>query len=140
MKTPQLLILLLTILVHAAAAFPAAGGGREKHASWDDVNVVAHGLLQLGQGLKEHVDKTKAQMRDFNAKLKAFNGTLAELERRQGGGEVEEEEEEVKRQREELHGRMDRLEEKVEQVLRDQTVDSNNSEHTDVPLVQVRGR
>uniref|UniRef100_A0A3B3HP99 Uncharacterized protein n=1 Tax=Oryzias latipes TaxID=8090 RepID=A0A3B3HP99_ORYLA len=51
------------------------------HASWDDVNVVAHGLLQLGQGLKEHVDKTKAQMRDVTGKLKAFNSTVAELER-----------------------------------------------------------
>uniref|UniRef100_A0A3B4YXE6 Angiopoietin-related protein 4-like n=1 Tax=Seriola lalandi dorsalis TaxID=1841481 RepID=A0A3B4YXE6_SERLL len=83
MKMPQLLILLLTILVHVAAGFPTdrrALPGQDKHASWDDVNVVAHGLLQLGQGLKEHVDKTKAQMRDINGKLKAFNSTMAETE------------------------------------------------------------
>uniref|UniRef100_A0A3Q2QT52 Uncharacterized protein n=1 Tax=Fundulus heteroclitus TaxID=8078 RepID=A0A3Q2QT52_FUNHE len=79
---PQAILLLLTILVHAGAGFPTDGARREKHASWDDVNVVAHGLLQLGQGLKEHVDKTKVQMRDISSKLKAFNGTVAELERR----------------------------------------------------------
>uniref|UniRef100_A0A8C5D2X6 Angiopoietin-related protein 4-like n=1 Tax=Gouania willdenowi TaxID=441366 RepID=A0A8C5D2X6_GOUWI len=81
MKTPQLLLLLVTILVHVASAFPSDRRGKEKYASWDDVNVVAHGLLQLGQGLKEHVDKTKAQMRDVNAKFKAFNGSVVELER-----------------------------------------------------------
>lgn len=166
MKMPQLLILLLTILVHAAAGFPTdrrALPGRDKHASWDDVNVVAHGLLQLGQGLKEHVDKTKAQMRDVSAKLKAFNGTVAELERRQQeqgealkakSKEVEERErlaaelaeevrakvEEAKKQSEDIHSRMDRLEEKVDKVLTEMTPDSNNSDHTQVPFIQVRGK
>uniref|UniRef100_A0A8C6PT43 Angiopoietin like 4 n=1 Tax=Nothobranchius furzeri TaxID=105023 RepID=A0A8C6PT43_NOTFU len=83
MKMPQLLILLLTILVHVGDGFPTERQRRDKHASWDDVNVVAHGLLQLGQGLKEHVDKTKAHMRDVNSKLKVFNNTVAELEKKQ---------------------------------------------------------
>lgn len=141
---PQLLILLVTILVHVAAGFPFQS--QSKHASWDDVNVVAHGLLQLGQGLKEHVDKTKAQMRDVNAKLKAFNTTVTELQ----GKQQEQEEalkaaqlteevrvkvEEVRRQNEDIHSRMDRLEEKVDEV---QIVDSNNSDHTGVPFIQVR--
>ncbi|KAG5275863.1 hypothetical protein AALO_G00125380 [Alosa alosa] len=87
--TPVKLLLLVAILVHVGSTFPferkpvGAGGpgGREKvqYASWDDVNVLAHGLLQLGHGLKDHVDKTKGQMRDITAKLKAFNGTVAEL-------------------------------------------------------------
>ncbi|KAM9358097.1 angiopoietin-related protein 4-like [Symphorus nematophorus] len=154
MKMPQLLILLLTILVHIAAGLPALPG-RDKHASWDDVNVVAHGLLQLGQGLKEHVDKTKAQMRDVNAKLKTFNGTLAELERRQQeqgealkvmskeveqkmvaqlAEEVKVKVEEVRKQSQDIQSRMDRLEEKVEEV---HVVDSdNNSDHTEVPFIQ----
>ncbi|TKS74359.1 Angiopoietin-related protein 4 [Collichthys lucidus] len=142
MKMPQLLILLVTILVHVAAGFPFQS--QSKHASWDDVNVVAHGLLQLGQGLKEHVDKTKAQMRDVNAKLKAFNTTVTELQ----GKQQEQEEalkaaqlteevrvkvEEVRRQNEDIHSRMDRLEEKVDEV---QIVDSNNSDHTGVPFIQ----
>lgn len=160
MKMPQLLILLLTLLVHVASSFPTDRRAQAKHASWDDVNVVAHGLLQLGQGLKEHVDKTKAQMRDINAKLKAFNGTMAELERKQQeqnevlkgtGGEKERmaaelaEEvrakvEEVKRQSEDMNSRMDRLEEKVDEVLTGSRLDSNNSDDSGVPFIQVRGK
>ncbi|XP_078114831.1 angiopoietin-related protein 4-like [Sander vitreus] len=152
MKMPQLLILLMTILVHAATAFPTDRRAlliQDEHASWDDVNVVAHGLLQLGQGLKEHVDKTKAQMRDINAKLKAFNGTVAGLERRQqeqgealkARSKEEEEErerlaEEVKTQSEGIHTRMDRLEEKVDEVLKEPTLKSNNSENTRVSFIQ----
>ncbi|CAB1449863.1 unnamed protein product [Pleuronectes platessa] len=159
MKQALLLLLLLTILVLAASAFPTerrAQPGQEKHASWDDVNVVAHGLLQLGQGLKEHVDKTKAQMRDVNAKLKAFNGTVAELQKRQQeqeeafkktrGAEVAErgtvaeevraEMEGVKQQSEDINSRMDRLEEKVDQVLVGPKPDSNYSDHSGVPFMQ----
>uniref|UniRef100_A0A4W6D5E9 Fibrinogen C-terminal domain-containing protein n=1 Tax=Lates calcarifer TaxID=8187 RepID=A0A4W6D5E9_LATCA len=161
MKMPQLLILLLT-LVHMAASFPTNGRalpGQGKHASWDDVNVVAHGLLQLGQGLKEHVDKTKAQMRDVSTKLKAFNSTVAELERRQrerdealkaGGAGGEEREkmaaelaeevrakvEEVKKQNENISSRMDKLEEKVDEVLTVPQLDSNYSDPSGVPLIQ----
>ncbi|XP_070688045.1 angiopoietin-related protein 4-like [Pempheris klunzingeri] len=159
MKMPQLLVLLLTALMHTADGFPTDRRSRDKHASWDDVNVVAHGLLQLGQGLKEHVDKTKVQMRDVNAKLKTLNGTVAELERRQWeqdealkakSKEVEERErlaaelaeearvkvEEVKKQSQDVHSRMDRLEEKVDEVLKEPTLDSNNSDHTGVPFIQ----
>lgn len=78
------------LLVLLAAGFPfdkkgasAAGGAtkekRVQYAAWDDVNVIAHGLLQLGQGLKEHVDKTKVQMRDISTKLKVFNRTVTDL-------------------------------------------------------------
>ncbi|XP_074524457.1 angiopoietin-related protein 4-like [Halichoeres trimaculatus] len=159
MKMPQLLVILLTILLHAATAFPSDRRQQEKHASWDDVNVVAHGLLQLGQGLKEHVDKSKAQMRDVNAKLKAFNATLAELERKQReqneglvarGKEEEEKErlaveqseevkakvEEMKKQGEDISSRMDRLEEEVQETLREPKLESNNSEHTGASFIQ----
>ncbi|XP_053178100.1 angiopoietin-related protein 3-like [Scomber japonicus] len=162
MKTIQLLILLLTILVHTAAAFPTdrrALLGREKHASWDDVNVVAHGLLQLGQGLKEHVDKTKIQMRDVNAKLKTFNSAVAEVEKKQQeqdealkarGEEMEERKrlaeqlaeevmvkvEEVKKESEDIHSRMDRMEETVNKVLTEPALESNNSDDTGVPFIQ----
>uniref|UniRef100_A0A1A8FGT0 Angiopoietin-like 4 n=1 Tax=Nothobranchius korthausae TaxID=1143690 RepID=A0A1A8FGT0_9TELE len=158
MKMPQLLILLLTILVHVGDGFPTERQRRDKHASWDDVNVVAHGLLQLGQGLKEHVDKTKAHMREVNSKLKAFNNTVAELEKKQqeqdealrarrAGGEGEQEryrllteqaEEvkmkvgEVKKQTEDITSRMDRLEE----VLTEPIQDGNDSEHKTVSFIQ----
>lgn len=150
MKMPQLLILLVTILVHAAVGFPTDRRGREKQASWDDVNVVAHGLLQLGLGLKEHVDKAKAQMSDINAKLKAFNGTVAELERKQqeqdealkARSEGPEESqrlaelaEEVKKQTADLNSRMDWL----QGALTERMLDSNDSGHSGVPVIQVRG-
>ncbi|XP_034039328.1 angiopoietin-related protein 4-like [Thalassophryne amazonica] len=52
---------------------------RMQYAAWDDINIIAHGLLQLGQGLKEHVDKAKVQMRDISSKLNVFNHTVMEL-------------------------------------------------------------
>lgn len=160
MMMPQLLVILVTILVHEAVGFPTdrrALTGRDKYATWDDVNVVAHGLLQLGQGLKEHVEKSKAQMSDVFAKLKAFNNTVAELRKQQEQDEApktrskEEEErerlmaelaeevrmrvEEAKKQSEDISSRMDRLEQRVDEV---QVVDSNNSDYTGVPFIQVR--
>ncbi|XP_028328910.1 angiopoietin-related protein 4 [Gouania willdenowi] len=80
------LTFLLVLLM--ASGFPlerkgsSSSAAKEKHvqyAPWDDVNVIAHGLLQLGQGLKEHVDRTKVQMRDITTKLKVFNRTVSEL-------------------------------------------------------------
>ncbi|NXX80159.1 ANGL4 protein, partial [Urocolius indicus] len=48
-------------------------------ASWDEVNVIAHGLLQLGHGLKEHVDRTKGQMRELGSRLSAHNSSMGRL-------------------------------------------------------------
>ncbi|XP_053739151.1 angiopoietin-related protein 4 [Synchiropus splendidus] len=81
------LTLCLALLTATGFRFDRKGGSssgstkekRVQYAAWDDVNVIAHGLLQLGQGLKEHVDKTKVQMRDIASKMKVFNHTVAEL-------------------------------------------------------------
>lgn len=153
MKTPQLLVLLSSTLVGVSAAFPPdrrALLGQDKYAAWDDVNVVAHGLLQLGQGLKEHVDKTKAQTRDVHAKLKSLDATVEEVERRQReqdealrarSREVEDREkllaelaeevrskmEEMKKQSKNINSKMDKLEEKVE-----------DRGHVGASLIQVR--
>lgn len=153
MKMPQLLVLVSSTLVGVSAAFPPdrrALLGQDKYASWDDVNVVAHGLLQLGQGLKEHVDKTKAQTRDVNAKLKSLDATVEEVERRQreqdealraGSKEAEDREkllaqlaeevrskvEEVKKQSKNINSKVDKLEEKLE-----------DGGHVGVSLIQVR--
>uniref|UniRef100_A0A8C5U5M9 Angiopoietin like 4 n=1 Tax=Malurus cyaneus samueli TaxID=2593467 RepID=A0A8C5U5M9_9PASS len=57
----------------------AAGAPRERRAqfaSWDEVNVLAHGLLQLGHGLKEHVERTKGQLRELGGRLSAHNSSL----------------------------------------------------------------
>lgn len=166
MKTSLLLLLLLvTILMHEGTSFPSerrgSQSGREKYASWDDVNIVAHGILQLGQGLKEHVDKAKVQMRDVNAKLKVFNSTVAQLERasmdqsealRTKAREMEERErlaekladevrvrlEEMKAESQGIHARMNRLEGKVDGALQEQVLESNNSDYSGVPFIQVR--
>nr|XP_060642125.1 angiopoietin-related protein 4 [Anolis sagrei ordinatus] len=43
-----------------------------KGASWEEVNVLAHGLLQLGRGLKEHVERTRGQIQDLAQRLDAL--------------------------------------------------------------------
>ncbi|XP_056148477.1 angiopoietin-related protein 4 isoform X2 [Lampris incognitus] len=142
----------LAVLVAADFPFARKGGSsasgttkekRVQYAAWDDVNVLAHGLLQLGQGLKEHVDKTKVQMRDISTKLKVFNGTVTELgkesqklraegealkaqvrglEDREGHllnitAELREKTEEMQHERRTLTERMSRLEERVDSML-----------------------
>ncbi|XP_041659982.1 angiopoietin-related protein 4 [Cheilinus undulatus] len=153
MKT-TLATLTLCLVVLMATGFPlerkggspsghAAKEKRVQYAAWDDVNVIAHGLLQLGQGLKEHVDKTKVQMRDISSKLKVFNRTVTELgkesqklrlegetlkaqaqglEDREGQllnitAELREKAEEMQQERRTMGERMSRLEEKVDSML-----------------------
>ncbi|XP_070599992.1 angiopoietin-related protein 4 isoform X2 [Erythrolamprus reginae] len=64
------------------AGLGAAGGapGSSKAASWEEVNVLAHGLLQLGHGLREHVERLGGQLRDLSARLAAHNASLAGLQ------------------------------------------------------------
>lgn len=84
--------LLLCAAGLAAAPAPAPGTGTERRApagaarerraqfaSWDEVNVLAHGLLQLGHGLKEHVERTKGQLRELGGRLSAHNSSLGRL-------------------------------------------------------------
>ncbi|KAM9687508.1 angiopoietin-related protein 4 [Trichechus inunguis] len=42
-----------------------------RFASWDEVNVLAHGLLQLGHGLREHVERTRGQLGALERRLGA---------------------------------------------------------------------
>ncbi|XP_059923864.1 angiopoietin-related protein 4-like isoform X2 [Gadus macrocephalus] len=86
MRNAVLFLLPVTLLLNAVSSRPLARKeergsqiGRGPYASWDDVNVLAHGLLQLGQGLKEHVEKNKAQVREVNVRLRSLNGSLVEL-------------------------------------------------------------
>ncbi|KAM7142790.1 angiopoietin-related protein 4 [Molossus nigricans] len=41
----------------------------QRFASWDEVNVLAHGLLQLGHGLREHVERTQGQLGALERRL-----------------------------------------------------------------------
>lgn len=158
MKT-TLATVTLCLVVLMATGFPferkggspsstAAKEKRVQYAAWDDVNVIAHGLLQLGQGLKEHVDKTKVQMRDISSKLKVFNRTVTELgkesqrlrvegealkaralglEDREGQllnvtAELREKAEELQQEKRTMSMRMSRLEERVDSMLQGDTV------------------
>ncbi|KAF7647127.1 hypothetical protein LDENG_00177190 [Lucifuga dentata] len=153
MKTTLATLTLCLVLI-MATGFPferkgassSSGTTKEKrvqYAAWDDVNVIAHGLLQLGQGLKEHVDKTKVQMRDISTKLKVFNRTVTDLgkegqrlrvegdalmarvqglEDREGQllnvtAELREKTEEIQHERKTMSERISRLEEKVDSML-----------------------
>uniref|UniRef100_UPI0037E8E0AC angiopoietin-related protein 4 n=1 Tax=Semicossyphus pulcher TaxID=241346 RepID=UPI0037E8E0AC len=152
MKT-TLATVTLCLVVLMATGFPlerkgssSGHGAKEKrvqYAAWDDVNVIAHGLLQLGQGLKEHVDKTKVQMRDISSKLKVSNRTVTELgkesqklrvegealkaraqglEDREGQllnitSELREKAEEMQQEKRTMGERMSRLEERVDSML-----------------------
>uniref|UniRef100_A0A673MKX1 Angiopoietin-related protein 4-like n=1 Tax=Sinocyclocheilus rhinocerous TaxID=307959 RepID=A0A673MKX1_9TELE len=150
MKVPLANLLCITVLASSGMSFPlerrGAATGKEKrvqYAAWDDVNVLAHGLLQLGQGLKEHVDKTKGQVRDITIKMKVFNFTISELgkltQRLQEDSEalkakaqsleerenvvlnmsmdLREETEELLKDRKKDHERMNKLEEKVDGLM-----------------------
>ncbi|GCC29331.1 angiopoietin-related protein 4 isoform X1 [Chiloscyllium punctatum] len=74
----------LCIVIYAASFTEGAAAkkGKDRHmqfASWDEVNLIAHGLLQLGHGLKQHVDRSKEQLRQVLEQLGSHNRSLAEL-------------------------------------------------------------
>ncbi|KAL7850815.1 hypothetical protein AOLI_G00211710 [Acnodon oligacanthus] len=135
---------------------------RVQYAAWDDVNVLAHGLLQLGQGLKEHVDKTKGQMRDISVKLKVFNSSVTELskmsqrlqedsellkvkaqslEEREGqilniSSDLQEKAEELLRDRQKVHEKMNKLEEKVDGMMQGEGLNMAGGNHSDTQIIQ----
>ncbi|KAJ7308203.1 hypothetical protein JRQ81_008722 [Phrynocephalus forsythii] len=62
------------------ASPPGTVAASPKGASWDEVNLLAHAVLQLGHGLKEHVDRTRGQVRDLRARLGAHEDALGRLQ------------------------------------------------------------
>ncbi|XP_013889801.1 angiopoietin-related protein 4 [Austrofundulus limnaeus] len=151
--TSSLSALTVCLMLLLASGFPlerrggahpaAAKDKRAQYAARDDVNIIAHGLLQLGQSLKEHVDKTKVQMRDVFTKLKVFNRSTAELGRQsqrlqeQGEtlraralemeqreaqllnitAELKETAEDIQQERRTMSERLSRLEQRVDRML-----------------------
>lgn len=70
----------------------------ESHSSFaalDDVRLLANGLLQLGQSLREFVHKTKGQINDIFQKLNIFDRSFYQLSVL--ASEIKEEEEELKK-------------------------------------------
>ncbi|KAM9384980.1 angiopoietin-related protein 3 [Pholidichthys leucotaenia] len=109
------LFCLLLVLAGTSAAFPLESSGRQEDATLptrasttpgpteaksrfamlDDVRLLANGLLQLGQSLREFVHKTKAQINDIFQKLNIFDRSFNQLS--VVTSEIKEEEEELKK-------------------------------------------
>ncbi|XP_071372491.1 angiopoietin-related protein 3-like [Centroberyx affinis] len=68
---------------------------RSRFAALDDVRLLANGLLQLGQSLREFVHKTKGQINDIFQKLNIFDRSFYQLSVL--ASEIKEEEEELKK-------------------------------------------
>lgn len=68
---------------------------RSRFAALDDVRLLANGLLQLGQSLREFVQKTKNQINDIVQKLNIFDRSFSQLSVM--ASEIKEEEEELKK-------------------------------------------
>lgn len=110
------LFCLLLALASSTVAFPLEASGGQEHptqpsqafttamtqpetrsrfAMLDDVRLLANGLLQLGQSLREFVHKTKAQINDIFQKLNIFDRSFYQLS--VVTSEIKEEEEELKK-------------------------------------------
>nr|XP_046248890.1 angiopoietin-related protein 3 isoform X2 [Scatophagus argus] len=115
-KVMMKLFCLLLVLLSSTAAVPLESSDREEHttlpsqvfttspnpteaksrfAMLDDVRLLANGLLQLGQSLREFVHKTKAQINDIFQKLNIFDRSFYQLS--VVTSEIKEEEEELKK-------------------------------------------
>ncbi|XP_028987724.1 angiopoietin-related protein 3-like [Betta splendens] len=102
-------LLFPALLLLAAAGVPALCGEeappvlrleapaevRSRFAALDDVHLLANGLLQLGQSLREFVQKTRGQIDDIFHKLNIFDRTFYRLSVLTS--EIKEEEEELKK-------------------------------------------
>lgn len=117
LRLPMLLPVLLLLLSSPTATLPTESTGRERlttppsevlttppspqtatvsrFAMLDDVRLLANGLLQLGQSLREFVHKTKGQMNDIFQKLNIFDRSFDHLS--VVTSEIREKEEELKK-------------------------------------------
>lgn len=84
-------------VTHEPPFLPAARPteSRSRFAMLDDVRLLANGLLQLGQSLREFVHKTKAQINDIFQKLNIFDRSFYQLS--VVTNEIKEEEEELRK-------------------------------------------
>ncbi|XP_066521086.1 angiopoietin-related protein 3 [Hoplias malabaricus] len=73
---------------------PQPTESRSRFAMLDDVRLLANGLLQLGQSLREFVHKTKGQINDIFQKLNIFDRSFYQLS--VVTSEIKEEEEKLK--------------------------------------------
>ncbi|XP_070764935.1 angiopoietin-related protein 3 [Enoplosus armatus] len=84
-----------TLPSQAFTTAPSPTEAKSRFAMLDDVRLLANGLLQLGQSLREFVHKTKAQINDIFQKLNIFDRSFYQLS--VVTSEIKEEEEELKK-------------------------------------------
>ncbi|XP_026178943.1 angiopoietin-related protein 3 [Mastacembelus armatus] len=84
-----------TLPTPAFSPVPSPTEAKSRFAMLDDVRLLANGLLQLGQSLREFVHKTKAQINDIFQKLNIFDRSFYQLS--VVTSEIKEEEEELKK-------------------------------------------
>ncbi|XP_044076808.1 angiopoietin-related protein 3-like [Siniperca chuatsi] len=99
---------------------------RSRFAALDDVRLLANGLLQLGQSLREFVQKTKGQINDIFQKLNIFDRSFYQLSVL--ASEIKEEEEELKKttvvlkaNNEEIKGLSVEIGAKVDSILQEKS-------------------
>ncbi|XP_048831844.1 angiopoietin-related protein 3 [Brienomyrus brachyistius] len=95
----KLVCLLVFFALLSMEAMPGetrpAAESKSRFAMLDDVQLLATGLLQLGQSLKEFVQKTKGQINDIFQKLSIFDRSFSQLS--DVTNIIKEEEEELKK-------------------------------------------
>ncbi|XP_041658401.1 angiopoietin-related protein 3-like [Cheilinus undulatus] len=127
---------LVTVLSVFTACIPALCGypqqpeppteSRSRFAPLDDVRLLANGLLQLGQSMREFVQKTKGQINDIIQKLNIFDRSFYQLSVL--ASEIKEEEEELKKttvvlkaNNEEIKGLSVEISTKVDSILQEKS-------------------
>ncbi|XP_068095437.1 angiopoietin-related protein 3 [Hyperolius riggenbachi] len=99
---------------------------KSRFALLDDVRILANGLLQLGHGLKDFVQKTKGQINEIFQKLNVFDKSFYDLSEQTN--EIREKEEELKMKtsrlqenNEELKNLSTRIYSQIEYLLQDKS-------------------
>ncbi|KAM7378965.1 hypothetical protein PAMP_004550 [Pampus punctatissimus] len=99
---------------------------RSRFAALDDVRLLANGLLQLGQSLREFVQKTKGQINDIFQKLNIFDHSFYQLSVL--ASEIKEGEEELKKttvvlkaNNEEIKGLSAEINSKIDNILQEKS-------------------
>ena len=145
--------LIPVLFILSAACVPALSGKEEpavlqleapaetrsRFAALDDVRLLANGLLQLGQSLREFVQRTKGQINDILQKLNIFDRSFYQLSVLTS--EIKEEEEELKKttvvlraNNEEIKGLSFQINTKLESILQEKSHLQNKVESLEKKL------
>lgn len=99
---------------------------RSHFAPLDDVRLLGNGLLQLGQSLREFVQKTKGQINNIFEKLNIFDHSFYQLsvltsEIKEGEEELKKTTVVLKANNEEIKGLSDQINSKVNSILQEKS-------------------